>query len=493
MNSGRILAIAFLSALGFGACQSTSGGQSVASATQETMQSDFTLPSIPPAKLFQHPTPQIMSLDNGLAVWYVHNPMVPLMSMRVVFPRGASTDPADKAGRASFAAAMMKEGAGGHTAQEVSDSIEFLGASIEPLVTNDNVGITVQSMTQFFPQTLDILAQMWLHPDFAPDAFERLRKIVLNNLKQRADNPGTVSKLAANRAYFGDNHPYGRSVDGYASTVAPMRLDDVRAAYDRLFAPGNAAFIAVGDMPADEFRALLNERFGHIEITGTAVPEEADFPAPREAVRRVVIVDKPGAPQTVIRIYQPAIEATSMKTLSWQFVNIPFGSSFTSRLMQNIREDKGYSYGAGSGIMPQRHAGVLVSSASVATDVTGPALHEFLYELDRLPKGDFTQEEFERARETWKSELVQSFETQAGVLGTVAGLYINGKPLDAINGFARSLADYDLAKFNGIAREFPTPDAATIVLVGDKGAILEQIRDLGLPEPEFRDADGKSL
>lgn len=487
-------------ALAMSACQSVPTEIVPQTAAENTMTNQtmntYSLPEIPPAKLFQHVTPEIMTLDNGIPVWYVHQPMIPLMTMRVVFTDGASVDLAHKAGRANLTAAMLKEGANGKTAQQISDEIELLGAVISPSVTQDAAYITVQSLTQYFEQSIDIMSNIWLKPDFAQDAFERLQKIMLNGLKQRSDNPNALAKLASNRAYFGDEHPYARSTDGYIDTISQMTVDDLKAAYAELFTPNKAAFMAVGDMPAEDFRNLLNVRFGKMPVQRVEVQET--LPVIPEAKLRLAIVDKPDAPQTVIRIYQPAVVATSMKTLTWQFVNIPFGGSFTSRLMQNIREDKGFSYGANAGVAAQKLAGVLVSSSSVASEVTGAALTEFLKELSRLPKGDFTQEEFERARETWKSELVQSFETQSGVLATIAGLYMNRKSTDAINGFARELQNYTLADFNQIAQEFPTPQQATITLVGDKTTILEQLKtvqveDIVLPEPEFRDFEGKLI
>ena len=478
--------------LSLNACQSTSSGeQTPVSAVQNTMNTDFSLPEIPPAKLFQHATPEIFKLDNGMDVWYVHNPLIPLMSLKVVFTQGASIDPADKSGRSSMTAILLKEGANGKSAQQISNEIEFIGATLSPAITQDAASITLQSMTQFFEQGLDILADIWLKPSFEQSAFDRIQKIVLNGLKQREDAPTAIAKLASNRDYFGEDHPYARSADGYIDTISGMSLKDIQEAYQQIFTPSRAAFIAVGNIPADELKKMLNSRFGSLNITPVA--DEMPKPEVPAPVRRLTIVDKPNAPQTVIRIYQPAIVATSLKTLPWQFINIPFGGSFTSRLMQNIREDKGYSYGANAVVASQKFAGVLLSTSQVATEVTGAALKEFLYELDRLPKGDFTQEEFERARETWKSELVQSFETQSGVLATISSLYLNQKPVDAINAFARSLDSFTLEQFNEIAREFPTVDQISITLVGDKNTILEQIKDMDLPQPTFRDLEGKII
>ena len=462
-------------------------------APNNEIKNDFDLPEIPPAKLFQHVTPERFKLDNGMDVWYVYNPMVPLMSFKVVFEQGAFDDPAEKAGRTAFAAAMLKEGAAGKSAQQISDDIEYIGATLSPNVTKDASSITLQVLTQFFDRGLDILSDIWLKPDFSQESFDRMQKIILNGIKQREDSPGTVAKLAAASAFYGDAHPYGRSIDGYLDTVSAITLDDLRAAYQTVFSADHAAIIAVGNIATDAFKAKVNERFGKLPInTQTPQPKLISVPEP-EHKQAVVIVDKPGAPQTVIRIYQPAVTAPSLKTLPWQFVNIPFGGSFTSRLMQNIREDKGYSYGANSAVIPQKFSGIILSTSSVETAVTGAALKEFIDELSRLPKGDFSQEEFERARETWKSELVQSFETQAGVLATISALYLNHKPVDAINNFARQLQTMTLDDFNNFAREFPTLDTATIVLVGDKAAILDQIKNLNLPEPTYRNAEGKLI
>ena len=494
MKSRLFSALCFglITLISFSACKTTNNSTDPVSATQNDTAMNYDLPEIPPAKLFQHATPSIFQLDNGMTVWYVQNEIVPLMSLKVVFNRGASQDPADKSGLSSFTASMLKEGANGRTAQQISDDIEFIGATLNPNITQDAASITLQVMTQYFDKGLDILSDIWLKPDFTQPSFERLQKIIFNGLKQREDSPNVIAKLASNREYFGEDHPYSRSTDGYIHTIQNIVLNDIKENYQSLFNPNRAAIIAVGNLPEDQLKTSLNEHFGKISIQKTD-EKPLVIPALPEPKLRVTIVDKSDAPQTVIRIYQPSVVVTSPETLKWQFVNIPLGGSFTSRLNQNIREDKGYSYGASSGVSPQKMAGVLLSASAVAAEATGPALKEFIYELSRVPKGDFTQEEFDRARETWKSELVQSFETQAGVLATISGLYLNGKSTDFINAFARNLDNLTLDDFNNYAKSFPTIDQATITLVGDKTLILEQIKDLNLPEPTIRDVEGKLL
>lgn len=462
--------------------------------THMTQNTDFDLPEIPPAKTFQHPLPIQMTLSNGAHFWYIQNELVPLMTMRVIFERGASSDDPAKAGCANMTAALLKEGANGRTAQQISDDIEFLGATISPNVNQDNAHITIQVLSQFFERSLDILDEIWHHPDLTQESFERIQKLVLNGLKQQQDNPNAIAKIVSNAAYF-EGHPYARSADGTEASIAALTIEDIRADYQAIFKNTPPAFFAVGNLPAETVRDMLDKRFGGQKLPEPAQTQPELFVSRQEKIR-LIIVDKPAAPQTVIRIYQPAIPATSLKTLPWQFLNIPFGGSFTSRLMQNIREDKGFAYGASAAVSPMKLAGVLLSTASVETKVTGPALREFIFELGKLPTGDFSKEEFERARETWKSEFVQSFETHFGELTTIAGLYLNRKPVHAINDFARQIESFTLDEFNAVAREFPTLDQALIVLVGDKSAILEQLKDidiLKLPEPEFWSAQGKPI
>ncbi len=472
------------------ACASTNTPTNSAASAQNTTMNTV-LPTIPPAKQFQHQLPAEFTLNNGIRVWYIHNPIVPLMSLKLSFESGSYMDPIDKAGLAALTSAMLKEGSNGRSAQAVSDDIEMIGASLYTSTSQDSISIDLQVMTQYFESGLDILENIWQHPDFTPQAYERLLKIWKTNLVSREDAPEQLAKLAGNRDFFGDTHPYAISTDGYLDTIPNITLDDVKAQYEVAFAPANATIIATGNLPADEVKALLNARFGSLDTTPKPLPP-CVIP-PYTPTQRVTIVDKPGAAQTIIRIALPSVKSDDPRLLNLKLVNIPFGASFTSRLMQNIREDKGYTYGAYASIAALKNDGFLIANAAVASDVTGPALKEFLYELDQLTQGNFTEEEFERAKATWQSELVQTFETQSGVISILTGLALNHHAPDKINKFAQSLPTLTLDQFNALAQTFPKLNQASITLVGDKDLILDQIKDLGLPEPTFRDNQGRLI
>lgn len=449
---------------------------------------DLQMPVIPAAKAFQHPTPELHVLNNGIQLWYLENTMIPLMSMKLVFDAGSFLDDASKAGIVALTSAMLKEGANGKSAQQISDQIEDLGATLFVSTTQDNSYIDLQSLSEEFPKGLEIVADIWQKADFLETDFSRLKRIWLNKLKTRADSPEASAKLASNLDFFGPKHPYAMPGEGYQATVEAITLEDLKSHYDKHLKSAKPFIVATGSIPTAELLALLNKHFGKLELD--AKPTPAPQIPLRKHVKSLVIVDKADAPQSIIRIALPSKPASDPSILAIKLANIPFGGSFTSRLMQNIREDKGYTYGAYAAIADLKYDGFMIAQASVASEVTGPALIEFIHEFNQLVTGDFSAEEFERAKATWQSELVQTFETQSGTVGIFTSLLSNGLSVDVINDFAQKLPQMTLEEFQKVARAFPTLDQASITIVGDKSKILEQIKDLDLSEAKFRDAQG---
>lgn len=449
------------------------------------------LPNIPPSKLFQHVLPQKFTLKNGIPVWYVHNAILPMVTVKFVFPGGSCEDPANKEGRAALMASLLKEGANGKSATELSDAIEEIGASISTFASTDYISVSLQVLTQFFETGLDLTMDIIRKPNLESADLERLKKIWLNSLNMRAASPEQLAKLASLIDFFGEGHPYARPTEGYIGTVNAISLDDIRENYQNVVVPGKVMISAVGNIEPAQFIEMLNQRLGD-------APAQPAYVQPAPIVHETrqqtfTIIDKPGAPQSIIRIMLPAPALNDPLSQDLKFVNIPFGDSFTSRLMQNIREDKGYSYGANSAVASLPRDGYILASSAVATNVTGAALSEFMKEFKRLETGDFTQEELERARATWQSEIIQNFENQAGVASLFLNLLVSGRPDDFQNAFLKRTRDMDLDTFNSISRQFSPFSTASITIVGDKSEILKQTKDLGLVAPTFRDKEGKII
>lgn len=452
---------------------------------------DLPIPELAEAKLFQHGLPQSLETQNGISVWYVHNPMVALTSIRATFPVGAVADPAEKAGLVQFSMTMLKEGAAGRSAQLLSDAIEEIGASIYSTASQDNSALELQVMTDYLEEGLKIFADIWFRADFTPEAYTRLVKIRSNNLVQRGDSPDLVAKVAGNRDFFGPQSPYALPADGLLKTLPNIKLDDVREMAQRILLRRGVVITAVGNLEAEQFMAVLNRAIGAQSFGEAAKPAKIERNTGRGMSFN--IVDKPGAAQSVIRIALPAPSLDDPMSLALKLVNIPFGGSFTGRLMQNIREDKGYSYGAYSVAASLKQDGLFIAQSSVSSDVTGAALGEFLYELRRLESGDFTQEELDRARATWQSELVQNFETQSGIVSLFSALQVNQQSGNLINEFSARIQNLSLEEFNAWARQSAKLSQASITIVGDKKMILEQCKDLNLPEPVFRTVEGEII
>ncbi|MFA5623547.1 MAG: pitrilysin family protein [Bradymonadales bacterium] len=468
---------------------------STSSQTELSMQNksinELPIPELAASKVFQYGMPQRFRTDNGISVWYVHNPMVPMMTVRATFPVGGAHDGEGKAGLAHFCMSMLKEGANGMNAQELSDAIEEIGASLYTSAAQDNSAMELQVMTEYFAEGLKLYADIWEHADFRVDAYERLAKIRATNLTRRGENPEVVSKVAGNRDFFGENSPYALPADGLISSLPHISLDDIKAIYRRILFNKDVVITSAGNIEGEEFMLMLNQAIGHIELN--EITEAIDFSPDKTRALSFNIVDKPGAAQSVIRIILPAPRSDAPQSIDLRFLNIPFGGSFTGRLMQNIREDKGYSYGAYSVVAALKHDGLFVATASVASEVTGAALSEFLYELERLKQGDFSQDELDRAKATWQAELVQNFETQSGIVSMFSSLQSNRQEPELFNDYTAKFLKLELNEFNTWARELTKLENASITIVGDKNSILEQTKDLPLPAPVFRNTEGDVL
>lgn len=442
-----------------------------------------------PMPSFMPPQPEIFSLSNGLTVWHVEQSL-PLVTMRLVVPYGASSVPQGKAGLARFVAGLMDEGTTTRSALELSDAVDILGASLAVGASRDVSSVYMEVLSRNLEPALDIFADVVLHPAFDPEELERVRTLWLSGLKQRADEAGQVARLVGTRVFFGDDHPYAHPPRGYESTIEGLTLADVKAFYTTHWIPNNATLIVVGKVERDRLESMLEARFAGWAAAENPPPVVTPE-APPASQPRLVIVNKADAPQTVIRFVFPGPPRKIEDYASLRLFNTLFGGSFTSRLNQNLRERNGYTYGAGSGFSFLRGHGIFIGSSSVRTDVTGPALQEFLKEYGRLLQGDIEADELERARATEKAELVQSYETQGGILAEMAFLAGNQLTPEATLEVIANTENATLEAIQTVARTAAPMAGATLVLVGDKNAILEQLKGItGLPAPTFYTIEG---
>lgn len=449
-----------------------------------------TRPTLAASGEFAARAPTTMTLSNGIKVVHWHRPELPLMSLTTLFDGGSHSDPADEAGLAQSVAAMLSEGAGKLGAVEFANALEQLGASFSASADHETTWASLQVLTSRFSGALKLYADALRQPKMVEAEWKRIQQVRVAQLRQALDDPGTVARLVSTRAFFGDPHPYSRSPTGTADSVAGLGVDELRATLPRLITPTGATILVAGSLDAEGTRAALERALGDWKA-GEATPVTApEYPAPVNSSLRVVIVDKPEAVQTVIRFMMPAPRYDDPRRQRLQSLNTILGGTFTSRLNKNLREDHGYTYGAGSGYIMGPRVGYFVARSAVRADVTGAALGEFLKELRQIRTGDISAAEAEKARASRRTEMIEALATLRGIINQAAELVLHGRPLDNLASDLPAIAAVTAEQMNGLAKDAIPLDQALLVLVGDRGLITKQLEGLGLPTPELLDAAG---
>jgi len=296
------------------------------------------------------------------------------------------------------------------------------------------------------------------------------------------------------RAFFGDAHPYSRSTNGTVKTVEAIDLDSVKAWHKKIHGVANGVILVAGDISTDKLKASLEKRFGSAAPSGGAAKLTVPtYPKPATDSLRVVLVHRPEAVQTVVRFMMPAPKYASPDRNRLELLGTILGGSFTSRLNQNLREDKGYTYGARCNYAMNPSAGYFSASARVRADVTGASIGEFLKEFKSIRGGDITPAEMAKSQATLRMQTVQSFAGLGGLVAVAGELVRNDRPFDALSADLNDMAKVTADQLNKMARAAVPLEGGLLVLVGDRETILPQLAGLGLPDPVEYSPEGDPM
>jgi predicted Zn-dependent peptidase len=433
-------------------------------------------------KAFTPPTARTFTLSNGLKVEYFHRPELPLMAVSALVRGGGENDPTDKLGRGAMTASMLDEGAGTRNAKQFQDALDEIGASFSAGADEQSTSATLSVLSTKFDAGLALYTDALLRPRFDIEAFERIQRLRIADLEQESDDPSAVALKTSLREYFGPSHPYGTPVSGTPETLKRLTPQDLKTQHDLIFQPQNTTLLVAGSLDEATVKASLEKAFAKWSGTRTPVAKPA-YPAPANQALRVVVVDRPGAVQTVVRFVLPAPAYNSPEREGLSSLGTLLGGSFTSRLNQNLREAKGYTYGAGSRFVFAPNVGYVVASSSVRSDVTGPSIKEFLTEFKRLGGGDVTDPETGKAASTRRADIVSSLGSLTGLLSVAASYELNGRPFTGLSEDLTKLGALSTGDLNTLAKSALPLDKGLLVLVGDKATILKQLEGLGLPTP----------
>jgi zinc protease len=434
------------------------------------------------------PTPRVFTLSNGLTVLLSPGTKMPVVAASLIVKTGGDANPIEKPGLASFTNAMLTQGTATRSALQIADDTAQLGASLNAASSKDSSNVTLQSLHKNFGATLDLMADVALHPNFPAAEVERQRASRLGDLVQAQQDPGTAGTMAAEQALYGPMHAYGFIELGTTAAVKGMTRDDLQGFWQKNFVPNNAALVVSGAISEQELRSLAEKAFGAWQKGTPGGPANATMLMPTSA--RVTIVDKPGSPQTMVLVSDIGAARNTPDYPSLSVMNLIFGGLFSSRLNLNLREDHGYTYGAFTEVDLRKSPGPLFLESAVRTDVTAPAVVEMLKEVKRMIDTPVTDAELTMGKGAMVRSLPSAFETSDSTVGTAAELYIYDLGWDYYAKFPAAVAAVTTASVQAAAKAHLRPDRMIVVCVGDRAKIEPGLKKLNLGAIEYRNADG---
>jgi len=449
-----------------------------------------TRPDTPSPPAFIPPSPTVFAGTNGITVWLLERHQVPLVSCNLTIPTGASSDPKDKAGLAYTTANMLDEGAGKLGAIDLARALDDIGAHLGTDANADASFVSMTVLKRNVDKAFAIFGDVVARPRFEAAEFKRVKELWTNELLARQKDPDATARVVYRAALFGADHPYGHPWDGTPQSAKVIAVDDVRRFYTSAWRPDRATLVCVGDVTQAELTPLMTTAFGSWKAPATPAPAPLVPAAPKGPWPRLVIVDRPDAPQAVIAALRPGVAASDPEEPALWRVNDTIGGSFTSRLNQDLREEHGYTYGARSRFSRSRGPGQVVAWANVVTDKTGDAMAAMLADLKKFADSGLTEGEVDRTRSQARGEFVSVYQSDEGIAGHLAADASLGLPPDWE---AKSSAKREGAlkpELDALAKQFFDPSDAILVVVGPRAKVQPMIDKLGLPPAEIRDADG---
>ena len=438
------------------------------------------LPEPGPSGAAVFPAIEKSALPNGLKVWTVRHPQVPVIAFLLLIRRGASSDPSGKHGLAAMTADMLDEGSGDRSALQVHEAIARLGTQLETDIGSDAIVAGFTVLSRFAERAQEILADVVVRPAFREDDVARVRQLRLHRLTQLRDVPSAIADRAFLSLIYGE-HPYGHSPIGTEFALASMTADDVRVFHERAIRPSVATLIAVGDCDHSTVHRQANQAFGSWDGTAPdGEPPDGRLPEPP----RLSIVPRPSAPQSELRIGHVAVARNTPDYHALVTANMVLGGQFSSRINLNLREDKGFTYGARTAFEFRRRPGPFVLQVGVQTSATAQSIAESIAEVAALVSTrPITVEELRLAAASLTRGYARNFETADQIARAAIQLALYDLPDTYFADFVPRVEGLTTDEVTAAMARHLHASRLTTVIVGDYDAIAADLGRLGLGEP----------
>lgn len=469
-------------ALALGACLFTAGayaqqpgGAGSAPATAPPTELPAGLPDydadrpLPELGLIEH------RLDNGLTVWVLpRQGGLPKVNYVLAVRGGLASDPTPLPGMSNLLAGLLQEGTARRSSVQIAEQLQRLGASIGASASSDGLFVSASGLSSSAQPLAELFADVVRNPAFPASEVQLARTNALQGLKAMQAQPAYQANLAMGRVLYGA-HPYGNTLPTEAG-IAGTDAEGLKAAHAARFRPDQALLVIAGPVSGDEALALARSAFGDWSGSGAPIgevvaPEASDSP-------QFVLVPRDGSVQSAVRIGRPAFDAGDERAIPAALANTILGGGFDSRLMRNLREDKGYTYGAGSSFGLRAVGGAFQAQADVRNEVTGAAIGEFFKEFEQMREQPVPEDELQRAKRYTAGTYLFQNQLQGAVASALAANWVLGRPADYLSTYVDRTSRVTAAQVQSVAREFFDPKRQSIVVVGD-AAVAGQLEAFG--------------
>jgi zinc protease len=435
---------------------------------------------LPAAKRFE--------LENGLAVYLVEDHTWPVVAAQLNVRAGSAADDPSRPGLAGFATALLDQGTARHDTAGLARAFEALGTQLETWVLRDGSVLSVRTLSRNAEPALGLLAEVALTPTFPADEVERVRGRRLTALQQDRDSPARIAYTVGWTDLYGPQHPYGHMTIGTEPGLTAITREDLVRFHRSAYTPGNAALVLAGDLTEADARRLAESLFG--AWSGGERAERVTVP-PTPAADRVLVVDRPGAPQTQLVLAQIGAARSDPDYEAFLVMNQILGGLFSSRLNLNLREAHGWTYGASSSPYPTTAPGPLWLASEVRADATGPAIREMLAEVRAMLAAPVRPDELALAKESIARTLPATFAGTARAANAIGDLFLLDLPPDYYEALPARIDALTAERVLAATRALLKPDDLKVIAVGDRAVIDPQLAALGLGPVAYRLPDGR--
>ena len=385
---------------------------------------------------------------------------------------------------------MLREGTTTRKSLDIADQISFLGIRLSPTSSWESSTLSLHTPTGQLDSALALFADVALHPAFPANEFERIQKTQLTDLLQQRDQGPVIASKAFPAILYGNAHPYGAPLEGTEASVTSITTADLQSYYQGNFRPNNATLIIVGDVNPVQIESKINNLFGGWKRGDVPALNYAE--PPKAGTTTIYLIDKPGAAQSSFRIGLVGVPRSTKDYFALTVMNTILGGSFTSRLNQNLRETRGYTYGAGSRFDMRRAAGPFIASAEIVTAKSDSALIEFMKELNRI-RESVPGDELSRAKRYLQLQLPGNFETTQQIAAALVPVAQYNLSLEYYNNYVQNVEAVTQVDVARVAQQYINPGSLAIVIVGDRKTIELALKSVNIGPIEIRDISGQPI